>query len=373
MAEETTKEATPKKREDARKKGQVARSQDLSGVLVLLGAILLLRFFGGGMVAGMSDFMAGSFTRLGDIDLNAHNALGSDEDLMLITIKILLPLLLGLVVFAIGATVLQTGPMFSTQALKPQLSRINPLKGTKRILSRDSLVSLVRQVGKLVIVGAVLALVLQGRLEELSALSFNSPGAGASRFASYVFEIVLYGTGALLFLGLADFFWQRKSHARQLKMSEKEVRDELKQQEGDPHLKGRQRELRRDFFNRMMASVPEATVVVTNPTHVAVALKYDPLENDAPIVIAKGKQLTAQRIKAIAVQNGIPLWEDKPLARTLYAMASVGKPVPADLFQAVAEVLAFIFRVRAGMPAQAPGPHTDLSPTPQLSAEAMEA
>lgn len=356
MADERTEEATPKKREDTRRRGQVARSRDLSSVLVLVGGALLLRMLAPRFVDGLSGAMTGAFRHLGDGEFTAQSITGSETHILLLTMNIMLPLLLGIALIAIAANVLQTGPLISGHPIKPQLSRISPLAGTKRILSRETLVSLVRNLAKLLIVGAVLTIALRARLDEFLMLGNGSAGAGASRFAALGFEILIIGAASLLLLGFLDLAWQRKSHARQIKMTKKEVKDELKQAEGDPTVKGRMRQMRRDFFNRMMSNVPQADVVVTNPTQIAVALRYDPLTQDAPVVVAKGERLVALRIRQIAEEHGIPLMEDKPLARALYAGSAVGKPIPAHLFQAVAEVLAFIFRLRAGLPARPPAP-----------------
>ena len=353
---ERTEEATEKRKQDSRKKGQVARSQDLSAVLVLLGSVLLLRVFGGRMIGGLMDFMSGAFRNLDEAELSVASISGNETDVMLFTLEVLAPLLLGLMLVSVAANVIQTGPLLSGQALKPQLSRINPISGAKRILGKQGLLALARNLLKLTIVGGILALGLRGRFADVSRLGAGSLQEDLDRFIAMAFEITLLGAAALL--ALADFFFQRKLHAQQIRMSKQDVRDENKQQEDDPTVKGRMRQMRRDFFNRMMTAVPQADVVITNPTHFAVALRYDPLRHAAPMVIAKGEQLTALRIRQLAEQNGVPIWEDKFLARALYASVSVGKPIPAELFQAVAEVLAFIFRLRAGQPARPPQPTT---------------
>ncbi len=361
MPGEKTEEATPRRRQESRRRGQVGRSQDLSGMVVLFGAIVLLRLFGPRMADQVMALMSGAFNHIGETELTPQSVTGSDTHVMLLAFEILLPLLLGMVLFAIAANVFQTGVLFTVHPLKPQLTRISPLAGAKRILSRQSLVTLVRNLAKLLIVGAVLALVLRGQLNDFLALGSGPLRSGASRFADLTFQVLVIGGAVLVLLGLVDLFFQRRLHAQQIRMSKDEVKDEFRQTEGDPGIKGRVRQMRRDFFNRMMASVPEADVVVTNPTHLAVALKYDPLSHEAPVVVAKGERLIAERIKQIAEQHDIPVWEDKPLARALYAGSAIGKPIPAHLFQAVAEVLAFIFRLRAGLPARPPEPRSELA------------
>ena len=359
MPGEKTEEATPKRRAETRRRGQVARSQDLSGVLVLLGGVVLLRVLGPGMIDGFTTFMTGAFTHIGEAKLTPQGVLGGDRHVLMATAQIMLPLLFGIALVSVAANVLQTGPLFSAYPLRPQLSRISPKSGVKRILSKQSLVTLAKSLAKLAIVGGALA--LRARLGDFVSLGSGSAGQGANRFAELAFEVVLTGAIALLLLGLIDLFWQRRHHAAQIRMTKEDVKDELKQSEGDPAVRGRFRQLRRDFFNRMMSAVPKADVVVTNPTHVAVALRYDPLRNDAPVVVAKGERLVAVRIKEIARANDVPIWEDQPLARVLYAGGTVGRPIPPQLFQAVAEVLAFIFRLRAGLPAQPPAPRAALA------------
>ena len=353
---EKTEAATEKRKQDSRKKGQVARSQDLSAVLVLAGSVLLLRVFGGRMIGGLQDFMSGAFTNLHQSELSVQSVSGNDTDVMLFTLQVLAPLLLGLVLISVAANVVQTGPLLSREALKPQLRRINPLSGAKRILGKQGLLALARSLLKLTVVGTIVSLALRGHFADFSRLGVGTLGDDLNVFIEMAFEVVMLGTAALFVLALADFFFQRKLHAEQIRMTKQEVRDENKQQEGDPSVKGRMRQMRRDFFNRMMTAVPQADVVITNPTHFAVALRYDPLSHAAPVVIAKGEQLTALRIRQLAEQHGVPIWEDKLLARALYASVPVGGPIPAELFQAVAEVLAFIFRLRSGQPARPPEP-----------------
>ena len=306
------------------------------------------------MIGGLMEFMGGAFSNIADPDLTADAIADADTDVMLFTLEVLAPLLLGLVLVSVAANVVQTGPLLSNQALKPQLNRLNPISGAKRILSMQGLLALVRNLLKLGIVGGILTSVLWGKLDDFSRLGAGTLQDDLNAFINIAFNVVLTGGAALLALSLADYFLQRKLHAKQIRMSKQDVRDEHKQEEGDATVKGRMRQMRRDFFNRMMASVPRVDVVITNPTHYAVALRYDPLADEAPVVLAKGEQLTALRIRQLAEQNDVPIWEDKLLARALYASATVDKPIPAQLFQAVAEVLAFIFRLRSGQPARPP-------------------
>lgn len=349
MPGEKTEAPTPKRREEARRRGQVARSQELSAVVVLLGGLMLLRFAGAGMVNGLTGLMTGAFLNLGTEEFTAAGIMGGGSDVMLRVIQILLPFLLGVAVLSIAGNVLQTGPVLSGKPLRPQWSRINPGKGAKRIVGKDGMATFARNLLRMSLVGGVIVWVVRARFPEFSALGNVSAEAGSTRFAAIAFEVLFAGAAMMLVIALLDLLWQRRRFQQQLRMSKQDVRDELKRSEGDPGIRGRMRQLRRDLFNRMISQVPSATVVVTNPTEIAVALRYDPLSDEAPVVVAKGQRLMAQRIREIAREHDIPLWEDRPLAQALYRHSPIGQPIPAHLYQAMAEILAFLFRLRAGL------------------------
>ncbi len=360
--QDKTEAPTPKRLQEARRRGQVSRSQDLSGVMVLLGGVLLLRFMGGRMTDGITGAMTGAFTTLDSHDLTVNALTRDSSQALWLLAQILLPFLLALALIAVAANVLQSVPVLTLHPLKPQGQRINPAANAKRIVGKDGLMALARSLLKVGVVGAVVFVAIRARQEEFLTLGEQTTAAGAAHLARMAFDVVLTGGAALLAVGVLDYLWQRRRFLQQLRMSKQEVQDELRQTEGDPTVKGRFRQMRRSFFNRMMANVPKATVVITNPTHLAVALRYDPVEMEAPVVVAKGERLMAQRIKQIAQEHHIPIWEDKPLARALYRGAPLNRPIPSHLFQAVAEVMAFLFRLRAGLPGRPPRPHWDLEP-----------
>jgi flagellar biosynthetic protein FlhB len=266
-------------------------------------------------------------------------------------IAILAPLLATIVALAVLGGVAQTGGvMFSPQALKPQGSRMNPLKGAKRLFaSKQALANLAKSLGKFALLGGVAFLVLWLRRDELLGIGLNAgllPSLGI--LVDISFQLVLVVTLVLVVFAIGDFMFQRYDFSTSMRMSRQDVKDEMRQSEGDPNVKAQLARLRRSLLSRVMQAVPEADVVLVNPTHYAVALRYDPASSNAPIVLAKGARLIAQRIREVAEENQIPVIQNAPLTRALYSAAEVGREIPAELYEAVAEVLAFVYRLRAG-------------------------
>jgi flagellar biosynthetic protein FlhB len=260
----------------------------------------------------------------------------------------LAPLMGLLAIAGVALNIGQTGFILTGDKLKPKFSYISPKQGLKRIFATEGLVNLVKALLKMTIVSVVIALVMRDRMGEITTLGNISLSAAIGRIVSIAFDIAIWSAIVLFVLTAADFAWQRRKHFKDLQMTKQEVRQEMKETEGDPQIKGAIRRRRQALLNRMISAVPKADVVVTNPTHYAVALKYDHLNMGAPIVIAKGEQLLAQRIKEVARKAGVPVLEEPPLARALYAAVPVGHPIPANLFHAVAEVLAWVYSLREG-------------------------
>ena len=269
-------------------------------------------------------------------------------ELILRALLLLLPLMLLVAGVSLVGGFLQTGAVFSRQAIRPQLSRLNPLKGAKRIFaSKQTLVSLAKALLKFAIVGGIAALTLRGRMDDLTSIGVAMPlHDSLAVLADVGFEIVLKVALALMALAAADFLFQRYDLRGQLKMTRQEVKDELRQTEGDPLVRGRIAQVRRSFLARVMEAVPQADVVLVNPTEFAVALKYDPTSDQAPKVIAKGERLIAQRIREVALEQGIPVVENPPLTRAIFRAVAVGGEITEELYEAVAEVLAFVYRLR---------------------------
>jgi flagellar biosynthetic protein FlhB len=276
--------------------------------------------------------------------------MGMFQDSLILIAKATFPIF---AVGAVGAIVLnvgQGGLVLTSQPLKPKMSRINPLAGLKRLFSPNGGVQLAKSIAKMVIIGIVVYMVLKGQMDRIVGLGAQSIPDATVSLATLSFDIALKSAMALFLLGVADYAWQRRQFLSQLTMTKEELKQEMKESDGDPHIKAAIRRRRHEMLNRMMAAVPNADIVVTNPTHYAVAIKYDPLTMAAPMVVAKGEQFLAQRIKEVAKQNGVPVLEEPPLARALYAAVQVGHPVPANLYRAVAEVLAWLYALRERRP-----------------------
>jgi flagellar biosynthetic protein FlhB len=355
MAGEKTEKATPKKRDEARRKGQIARSQDLTGSGILLAGLLALSAFGPALFARMQEATVGVLalvahpevvtpggmaTLLGDVAVHVGLALA--------------PVMVACALAAVALGVLQSGGKLAPQAIKPQFGKLNPLKGAKQLLGPNSLVEALKGLLKVGIVGAVVAMALFPKLDELAALVGLAPADLLATGAQEVLHIAQLAAMAYLAIGLADYFWQRHRHEKSLKMDKQEVKDEFKNQDLPPEVKAAIRRRAMEAARaRMMDAVPTADVVVTNPTHYAVALRYDG-EHLAPVVVAKGKDLVALRIRELARDAGVAVVPDPPLARSQHASVEVGQMIPEELYQAVAQLLAYVYRV-AGRRAAAAG------------------
>ncbi len=353
MAEESfqekTEQATPKRRDDARKKGQVARSAELSSVAILMMGLLALWGLGGYMYDRMSGLMIEMFTNGMTINIDPLTIQPHVERWVTGFVAIVAPLVMMLVIAAVGINVSQVGVLFTGQPLQPKAERISPLAGVKRIFSKKGLVELAKGLFKIGIVAVITYMTLESEADTLLALIDMSIGQIFGLGADIVLDLGFRIALVLLLLAVLDYAFQRWDYENNLKMTKQELKEEQKQQEGDPVLRSRVRSLQRDMSRkRMMSDVGESDVVVANPTHVAVALKYDPANMVAPIVMAKGQRLVAQKIKELAREAGVPIVENKPLARALFKAVQVGQEIPEDLFRATAEVLAFVFQMRRG-------------------------
>lgn len=345
--EEKTEEPTPKRREEARNKGQVAKSQDLTKAGLLLAGMSIIYVAGGGIRAKLGLFMQWCFENIHTINFSEESINSLLLSVIYLVIGILAPFATGLLFFVLVISILQVGLKVSFETLKPNFGKLDPIKGLKNIFSTSALMRVVMSLLKLAVIGAVLYYAIVGEVEIVFALHTYEVITIFAVIGDMAFWMVIKMALAMLVLALIDFIYQKYNHEKQLKMSMQEIKDEMKQSEGDPHVKARiRRKMMENTFKRMMASVPQADVVVTNPIHFAIALKYDPAISDAPIVIAKGQRLIALRIKELAKEAGIPIVEDKPLARALFKTVEVGEQVPPALFRAVAKVLGYIYRMK---------------------------
>jgi flagellar biosynthetic protein FlhB len=345
--QEKTEQATSKRRQDAREKGQVAKSRELASVAVL-GACLVYFYFGASaMATRLMGLMRNSFRKSGQMTISIDNIQPLLADLIFQTFILLAPFLLVTIIAGLMINILQVGILFSSEAITPKYSKIDPIKGLQRLFSLRSLVELVKNILKMAIVGFVAYLTISGESQKLLPLVHF----GVRDILGYMGEVsfkILYSTcWVLVILAVLDYGYQKWEHERSLKMSVKEIKEENKQTEGDPLIKGRIRRLQREMARkRMMAAVPKADVVITNPTHLAVAIRYEPETMNAPCVIAKGADFLAEKIKEIARNNGVPVVENKLVAQVLYKMTPVEQTVPENLYKAIAEILAHIYSLK---------------------------
>jgi flagellar biosynthetic protein FlhB len=352
--QEKTEKATPKKKEEARKKGQVAISREISSAMVLLAALGFFYFAGSWMFWHLSDLVTRVFQNIGTLRFNTINEVSVFSlEIMSRLLAILAPLLLPLAILGLAANILQVGFKMSTEAIAPKMSKLNPISGMKRFVSLKALVELAKSIVKLLIIGSIAYLLVKSDMAAFPLLIHQEVGQILVFVARVSLKISFFVCLALVILAVLDFLYQRWQHEKDLKMTKQEVKDEQKQTFGDPKVKSRIRSMQLEMARRrMMEAVPEADVVITNPTHLAIAIKFDAEEMIAPLVLAKGAGHVAQRIKEIATEHQVPLVEDKPLAQALFKMVELGDYIPAELYRAVAEVLAYVYRLK-GMYASA--------------------
>jgi len=345
--QEKTEQATPKRREDARKKGQVAHSKEISTVLILLSALGAFHFGGGWMMWSLATFMNGYFSNISEMSLQVSSIQNLTWTVAETFIFIVLPILAAVFVAGLAANLLQVGFHMTGEPLKPKLSKLNPLSGAKKLFSLRSLSELIKSILKIIIVGGTALIVVHTETADIPALLRMSVGDILLFIGQASQKIALFTCLVLILVSLADYLYHRWQFEKDLKMSKHEIKEEHKQQEGDPLVRARIRRIQTEMArHRMMEAVPEADVVITNPTHFAVALKYDAKEMFAPKVLAKGAGFIAQRIKEIAAEADIPIVENKPLARTLFRSVEIGDFIPAELFRAVAEILAYVYQLK---------------------------
>ena len=351
MAEESfqekTEQATPKRREDARNKGQVARSTELSSVAILAAGLLALATLGSYLLDRLGNFMVDTLTNGIHAELDSINILGYIMGWGRDYATIVTPVVLFLMVAALVGNYAQVGVLFTGQPLLPKVNRLSPLTGIKRIFSARGLVELAKGLFKIGAVSYLTWFTIAAETDRMVAFMDMGIGQILILSGNIVLTLAFRITLLLLVMAILDYAFQRFDYEKNLRMTRQEVREELKQQEGDPLIRQRVRSLQREMSQRrMMDDVGSADVVVTTPTHLAVALQYDPETMPAPKVLAKGQRLVAQRIKELAREAGVPLVENKPLARALFKAVKIGDEIPEDLFKAVAQVLAFVFGLK---------------------------
>ena len=351
MAEESfqerTEKATPRRIKEAREKGQVARSQELSSVIVMICGVAALMALGPAMSAQMRGLTTWAFADLAKFSFDPAASQGFLFSVAWVFAKATAPIIIVLVIISFGSAYIQVGSLFSTSALEPKFDKLNIISGFKNIISTRSLVALARDVIKLTIIAIVAYYAVRKELPGFVSLTEMGTGEIAATMIAVSVRICFKILLALLVIAILDYVYQRFEYLRGLKMSRQDIKEEFKLTEGDPLVKGRIRAIQRQQARkRMMQDVPKADVVITNPTHLAIALQYDPDTMDAPTVLAKGERLVALAIRKIAEEAGIPIIENKPLAQALFKTVEIGMQVPANLYKAVAEILAYVYSLK---------------------------
>ncbi len=345
--EERTEAPSPKKRRDSRQKGNVAKSTEVNSVLVLLVGVVTLRMFGPWIFETLGSTFTRSFAMISTPSMDQASLLIYFRDSVATFFMVSLPVALSILVVGVLANVLQIGFLFTTEPITPKFEKINPLSGLKKMVSIRSLVEALKNIFKMLIIAIVAYLTIRGEFLNLLNLGNTSVGAMWIFVLQVGFKIVFRVALVLIIIAILDYAYQRYEHEKKIKMTRQEVKDERKQLEGDPMVKSRIRSLQREMARRrMMEEVPKATVVVTNPTTLAIAIRYETAEMEAPIVVAKGKHMTADRIKTVARENDIPVIEDKLLARAMYDQVEPGDDIPVEFYNAVAEIMAYVYKLQ---------------------------
>jgi len=344
---EKSEQPTGKKLADARRKGQVPLTRELPPLVVLLGGVGVMTLWAPHMLQQFSGRYRNWLEQSGTLQLD-------NSTLYILLLNVtqeafvpLLPFGLIVAVLALAAILMQTGPLWIEEGLQPKPSKINPKNGIKRLFSWKGVVDLLKSLAKVAMVSGILYGVLSVSMRHLVQLPIMGLFESIGITWDLVQRIVWLVGGLLLILAIVDFIYQRWQHNEDLKMTKQEVKDESKDVEGDPQIRSRRLSLQRERSRqRMLQAVPKADVIITNPTHVAVAIKYDTANMDAPVVVAKGAGFMAEKIKQIARHAGVPILENRSLARGLFKATKVGQEIPAALYQAAAEILAYVYRLR---------------------------
>jgi flagellar biosynthetic protein FlhB len=344
--QERTEQATEKRRQDFREKGQVAQSKEVQTAAMLSATLLLWYFYAPPFWRRLSSWLGEMWRLSASVEVTPAAVVNLLIQTVLQMAILLGPLLLLVLLVGIFSSFLQIGWLFTFKPLQPDFSKLNPIAGAARFVSKRSLVEIVKSLAKVLLVGTVAYKVVAGEFDRALYLIDMDVFETVRYLGQVGLRILFKSCGILALLGLLDFLYVRWEMAEKMKMTKQEQKEEFKEAEGDPHVKSRIRSLQHQMARRrMMAEVPKADVVITNPTHFSVALRYDRSRMDAPQVVAKGADNVAMRIREIARENNVPLVENKPVARALYKI-ELGKPVPEDLFKAVAEILAYVYGLK---------------------------
>ncbi len=344
FADEKTEKATPNKRRDTRKKGQVAKSQEVSASLTLLLTFAFLLVGGKSFIEGCLNIYRHSFQEYLLWDLSIKSTQLLFNQLLFDSAKLISPIFVVILLAGIVSNYAQVGFMFNLESIKMNLGKLNPIEGAKQIFAMRAVVELLKSIFKITVTSIIVYFVIWNNKSELFLLGEKNIWDAARFIGSLIVKMGIYVSACLLIMALGDYLYQKFEFEKKIRMSKQDIKDEHKKMEGDPHIKGQRRAKQRQMaMNRMIAEVPKADVIITNPTHFAIAIRYDVATMDAPQVIAKGKDHIALKIKEIAKEHKIMTVENKPLARALFAAVEIGETIPEELFNAVGEVLAYVY------------------------------
>ncbi len=342
---ERTESATPQRRQQAFDQGQFARSPDLTNAALAMASIIILRMIAYRVMAQLALLFRTLLTTPVQPGGGAMARQSLQESVPTI-LHVVIPLMLGLAAVAAGATFLQTGMRFTTRTLKLDFNRLMPSMGMGRLFSQKTWVAMLMNIVKVVLIGAVAFSQIRADIPEIMSLARVGFPANARAAAQMAFALAWRAAGVLFLLGLLDFLYQKFLFERDIRMSRQEIKEEMRSMEGDAQMKGRRRQMaKKMLLQRIQSDVPRADVVVTNPTELAIAIKYDPATMAAPRVVAKGAGFMAMRVRQVAIESNVPLLERKPLAQALYKSVEVGQEVPPQFYQAIAEILAYVYEL----------------------------
>ncbi len=345
--QDQSEEPTEKRKRESKEKGQVPRSKDLTTTLLLMASVGALYIFGDYMASGLTDIFNYTFTIDRSVIFDDKAPFIYAQKSIMQGVLIIAPMGILLFIVAITAPAILGGWTFSSEAMIPKLSKMNPLSGFKRMFGLNAVIELLKGIIKVAVVGVVSYFVFLSFQDDFMQLANEPINVAMAHSISIFFWSFFMFSAALVLIVIVDVPYQIYEHTKKMKMTKQEVKDEYKESEGKPEVKGRIRQLQQQMAqSRMMEDVPDADVVVTNPTHFSIAIKYDQLKMKAPIVVASGTDLIAARIREIAIENDVPLYEAPPLARALYYTTDISDEVPSGLYVAVAQVLAYIFQLR---------------------------
>lgn len=346
FAGEKTEEPTAKRREEARKKGQVGKSQEINAAFVMLTGFFMLKALGGNIVDEVMHYTTSILGNLSGFSVDEESIMQLFISVVIVLAKTSIPMMLFITIVGLAINVAQVGWNFNTQAIEFKLDKLNPINGFGRIFSKRSLVELVKSLIKIFVIGFFIYDYMKVEILQMPKLIYTDLFEATDKISDVVFTLAFEICGVFFIMAVLDLMYQKWQTTQDLKMSKQDIKDEFKQQEGDPQIKGKIRGKQRQMaMARMMKEVPQADVIITNPTHFAVALQYK-TGMAAPIVIAKGQDYVAHKIKEIAREHRIPIVENKPLARALYAAVEIGNAIPQELYKAVAEVLAYVYKLK---------------------------